>query len=177
MRFATLFLLLPLLVVSCGGGSSDPKELTKEFTDEGYSALASDDCAAALDAFEKALEAIGGDTSHDMYLEASLGAIEARSVSDADGAIADLKALAEKSPEDVTVKEYSRIGIRLGSQGSVELLVKAAEVIGLAQERFPDSEVLDKQGNQLAVKAKKLEESTGDPSAADAFKSLGYVGD
>ena len=171
MRFAILLLLLPLLVVSCGG-STDPKELT----DEGYSALASDDCAGALSAFEKALEAIGDDTTHAQYLEASLGAIEARSVSDPDQAIADLKALAEKFPEDVTAREYSKIGIRLGSQGTVELLVKAAKVIELAQVRFPEAEVLDKQGKLLADKAKKLADSTGDTSAADAFAGLGYTG-
>jgi len=152
MRFATLFLLTSLLVVSCGG-SADPKALA----DEAYTALSSDDCDAALTAYEKALAAIGDDTAHPQFLEASLGAIEAKSVSDADGAIADLKALVAKLPDGVTAKEYSKIGMRLGSQGSVEQLKKAAEVCGLGKERFPDAEVLAKQIDILGDKAKDLD--------------------
>ena len=171
MRFAILLLLSSLLVVSCGG-SADPKDLA----DEGYSALSADDCSGALEAYEKALEAIGDDSAHPLFLEVSLGAIEARSVTDPDRAIADLKALAEKHPDAVTDKEYSKIGIRLGSQQSVDLMLKAAEVVGLAKERFPESEYLDRQGNQLAEKAEKLANETGDSRATDAFKGLGYTG-
>jgi hypothetical protein len=166
MRFITILLIaVPFLAVSCGG-SADPKDLTNE----GDKALGSDDFAGALDAYESALEAIGSDTTHPQYFAASLGSIEARTKSDPDQAIADLKALAAAAPDRVTDGDYSRIGGLLGNNGH---LLKAIDVVTLGKERFPEAVSLSKQVDLLGKKA----EASDDPEAVKALKSLGYVGD
>jgi len=169
MRFASLFLVLaPLLVVSCGG-SSDPSELT----DEGNRALGSGDFAAAQTAFEGALEAIGDDSGHALYLEAKLGAIEAMTKADPGTALADLKALAAAQADKVTDRDFSRIA---SSMGMNDHLDEAIELLGFAMKTYEDSESLDKQVKALGDKAAAKAAETGDNSALEAIKGLGYGG-
>jgi tetratricopeptide (TPR) repeat protein len=170
MRFATLLLLLvaPVLVVSCGGGSSDPTELT----DEGYRALDTGDFSAAQASFEKALDVIGDDTAHAQYLDASLGAIEARTKSDPQGAREALVALCEAQPGKVTDKEFSRVASTLGTIGGKDHLKQAIELVGYALQLYPDAESLKKQVTALGDKAK----ASGDEGNLDLIKGLGYGG-
>jgi tetratricopeptide (TPR) repeat protein len=167
MRIATLLLAsLALLATSCGGGSSDPAELTSN----GQKALGTQDFASALADFEAALAAIGGDTSHPSYLRAKLGAVEARSASDAQAAVDELIELAGAMPGKVSDRDYNRIAGRMGDAGHFE---QAIALLAKGKEEYPESAHLDKLGNRLADEAKK----SGDSSALDALAGLGYVGD
>lgn len=169
MRLASLLLLAaPLLFTSCGG-SSDPGELT----DEGNQALGTGDFSAAQASFEKALEIIGDDTAHPRYLEASLGAIEAKAKADPDGALADIQALAAALPGKVTDRDYSRIASTMGSN---DHLTQAIELVKFARGSFPESESLGKQIKALGDKAKAEASATGNEANLKAIQGLGYGG-
>jgi len=164
-RTVTLLLSALLLVTSCGG-STDPAELTKS----GERALGTQDFQTALTDFEAALAVIGGDTSDPNYLHAKLGEIEARSATDAAKAAADLIALSEAMPGEVSDRDFNRIAGRMGDAGKFS---EAIELLAKGKEQYPESAHLDKLGARLAEDAQK----SGDSGALDALRGLGYVGD
>ena len=165
MHLASLLLASLTLLVSCGG-SSDPAALTNA----GHKALGSKEFAAAQSDFDAALAAIGGDTSHPSYLDASLGAIEARAATDAAKAKDDLIALAQANPGKVTERDFARIADRMGS---AQKFTEAVALLAEGKAQFPDSPTLDKLGDRMRTEA----ESAGATDALDALAGLGYVGD
>ena len=163
MRTATLFLAAALFA-SCGGGSTDPSELTNS----GEKALGTGDSAAARADFEAALAAMGDDTSHAMYLRAKLGWIEATAAEDSAAAADALIALHAAQPGKVSDRDFNRIAGKMGSD-----IGSAVKVLDVAKASYPDSEHLDKLGERLATEAKKA----GDADALGALEGLGYVGE
>jgi predicted Zn-dependent protease len=158
---ATLALVLP----SCGG-SSDPKALT----DKGYAELGSGDYPAAVASFEEALAALGTDTGKPEWLRAKMGAIQARTRTDADRAAKEFLDLAAGNPGRITDKDYSVVGGRLGEAKKVD---QAITVLQAGMQAYPESPHLQVLLSQLGDMAK----SSGSPEALDKLKGLGYVGD
>jgi len=162
---AALATALPLLLAACGG-SSDPGALA----DSGQKALGSGDYSAALADFEKAVDAMGGDTSHQDYVRARLGAVEALTQIDASRAKSEFLELADAHSDRVNDRDFNRIGGRLGSAGNVN---EGTELVQAGLKRYPESEHLKKLVQRLGDMAQQ----SGDSEALEALKGLGYVGD
>jgi hypothetical protein len=152
--------LLPLFACSCGG-SSAPDDLTSQALDE----LHSGKHASALTKFRKVLENVKpGDAG---YLEAKLGAIEARIHSDPEGAKAEFLELASAHPDQVDARRYSHVG---GCLANAKQWVPSINVMDAGIKRFGKDEPKLKA---LLEKIKK--ESAGDAGAENALKGLGYA--
>jgi hypothetical protein len=157
----SILCLLPL--ASCAGG--DPKNLT----DEGAKALNSGDYEAAAKSFDKALAELGGDTTHPDWLRAKMGAIQARTQTDATKAKNEFLELARASPSKVTPDHFNLIGSRLGNAGH---LTEANDVLEAGMAMHPESPHL----KTLLVELGKKAESSGDAAVLEKLKGLGYVG-
>jgi hypothetical protein len=160
--------LLPLtllLLAACGGGATPA-----EHTDAGYTALSAGDGAAALSSFRAALEAIGTDTGHAQYFRAKMGEMEALAEVTPTAARDEFLALAAELPEQVTDKDFSLIGGRLGGSGALE---EAVVVLTAGVERYPESPHLKQLIDVLGDQATK----TGASGALKSLQGLGYAGD
>src|SRR6266850_1060051 len=95
------FVLLLSLLAACGG-PADPKALTED----GYRALGAGNFTTAVKSFDGALAALGDDTSSADWLRAKMGAIQARTHTDAPRAKDEFLKLAGSAPSRVTSKDY-----------------------------------------------------------------------
>lgn len=161
-HIATLALAL---LASCGGGS-DPKALTSE----GYTALQGGRYEVARGDFDKALAAIGTDTSSPDFKRAKMGAIEAQIHLDAGKAKDEFLAYAKGSPSQVEERDFNKIGGLFGSEGKV---AEGVEVLTAGMAAFPESVLLQALVKQLGDLAKK----SGNAKELEALAGLGYVGD
>ena len=152
--------LLPLLAVACGGSAS-PDVLTSQ----GLDALNSGDHEAALSKLRKALE--GLKPGDDGYLEAKMGAIEARIAGDPDGAQQEFLELASAHPDMVNASGYVTIGGHMANQ---KAWLPAIAVMDAGIKRFGKDEP---KLQQLLEKIQKG--SAGDEAATNALKGLGYT--
>jgi len=163
---AKLSVLLCLTLLTGCSGASNPKALT----DQGSEALRSGKYEDAADSFEQALAKLGGETSGPEWMRAKLGSIEAQTHIDATKATEDFLSFAASNPDRVTDSHFNLIGSRLGDSGH---LAEAFAVLEAGKKAHPESPHLEALLNELGKKA----ESSGDPDALEAIKSLGYVGD
>ena len=162
MRIATSALVLALTLAACGGGAT-PASLNTE----GNTALGSGQYSTAAEHFEAALAAIGSDTSHDQYLRARMGLIEATVHLDAEKAKNDFLDLA-KSSNSVGAKEYSKIGGMLANAGAFN---PAIELVDAGIQAYPETPQLQKIIEQIKTQATQ----SGDSSALKALEGLGYL--
>lgn len=161
-RIAALALAL---LASCGGGS-DPKALTSE----GYSALQGGRYEEARGDFEKALGALGTDTSSADFKRAKMGAIEAQIHLDAAKARDEFLTYAKGSPSQVEDRDFNKIG---GLFGSADKVAEGVEVLTAGMKAYPESVHLQALMKQLGDLAKK----SGNAKELEALAGLGYVGD
>src|SRR5262245_23878644 len=164
MRLTLLAVLALCLVPACGG--SDPKALT----DEGSKALASGDYAGAASNFEKALAALGTNTSSSDWKRAKMGYFQAQSRLDAARAKNEFLEFAKANPKSVTDADFSQVASRLGDALKFE---EAIAILTVAKPLYPESKHLDELGKVLREKAA----ASGNTGAVDALKGLGYAGD
>lgn len=163
-------LLLPLLAVlaSLGlaacGGNSDPRSLYAE----GQTALTSGDYEGALADFEAALAAMQGATDHELFVEANLGAVEARIRIAPEQAKQDFLALAAARTADVTPKDFSYIGGKFASAGRFS---EAIDVLDAGMQAHAESPQLKELQESIKVAAEKA----GDSEALKKMAGLGYI--
>ena len=163
MKHALILLLLatPLSLLSSACGSS---ESPADLTSAAQKALNSGDDAGALAKFRRALE--GLKPGDDGYLEAKLGAIQARIASDAEGAKDEFLELATAQPDLVDERRYSFIG---GHMAGAKEWLPAIALVDAGIKRF------GKDGKLNAVLEKIKKESAGDEAATSALAGLGYL--
>lgn len=155
-----LALTLALGAASCGGGSSDPAELTAS----GKTALGSSDWAGAQADFEAALAAIGDDSSHPSFVSASIGAVEAKLHSDPEGAKDDFLALAERTT--LKDKDFSYVGSKFANASQY---AEAAYILDAGMKQHPESPALE------TLKQSILKVAENDSGVASVMASLGYL--
>lgn len=158
-----LLALAPLALPACGGGG-DPKALTEA----GYEALGASDNARALEDFNQALAAIGGDTAHPQFLRAKLGAIEAKIKVDPVAAKREFLDLAASAPSKITDKDFSYFGSKFA--GASEFLA-AIDLLDAGMKAHSESPELKK----LQENIKNAAEKAGDQEALKAMAGLGYI--
>jgi hypothetical protein len=161
--FLALLPLVSLLLPACGGGG-DPKALTEA----GYEALGTSDNARALEDFDQALAAIGGDTAHPQFLRAKLGAIEAKIKIDPVSAKREFLDLAASSPSKITDKDFSYFGQKFA--GASEFLA-AIDLLDAGMKMHSESPELKKLQENIKAAAEKA----GDKAALDKLAGLGYI--
>ncbi len=162
-RPKSLLLVLPLLLLGACGGGGDPTELTNE----GSQALASGNAQQALDCFAGALE--GLDRADPLYKRARLGEVEAKILVNPDAAKASFLVYATESPEQLDARDYHKVGTKLSDKNA---LLAAVEVLGAGLKRFPGDAKIDEALELTQAAAQR----SGDTSALDALKGLGYAG-
>lgn len=163
LKLLPLALLLVLPLTSCSSGA-DPGGLTEA----GYDALGSGDHAAALAEFEAALAVIGNDSTHDQYLRAKLGAVEARIRVDATAARDEFLGLANDMAEEVTDQDFSFIGQKFA--GAQEFSA-AIDILDAGMKTHEGSTHLA----QLTDNIRAAAERAGDQAALDKMAGLGYL--
>jgi hypothetical protein len=158
-----LALSLPLVLAACGGGSADPKAAT----DAGYAALGSGDAQTAVDHFAEALGAL--EPTDPGYKRARMGEIEAKIGLAPDAAASSFLEYSKSQPEQLEPGDYRKVGVQLSDR---KALKAAVDVLDAGLSRFADDPKL-KEAMDLTVAAA---ETSGDTSALDALRSLGYLG-
>jgi len=153
---AALLVTLPL--AACGGGASDPGQLTSE----GYQALGSGDAKAALEDFQTALAGLEAGTPE--YQRAKMGEIEALIQLDPKRAQETMLALGSAADES----QYATVGNKLTGAGH---FLEAIAVLDAGMKRYAESPKLKALLDQVKVEAEKQ----GDSGALDALKGLGYL--
>ena len=162
MKLRLLFALVLCLVAACG--SSDPKALI----DEGFNALNSGKYEEAAKSYEKALAALASDTANPEWKRAKMGVIQAHVHIDAARAKNEFLELAG-NPGKVTDSDFNLIASKLGDAHKFDEAIALLEV---GKKTFPNSTHLDLLGKDLVARA----QASGNTSAVDKLKSLGYVG-
>jgi len=158
-----LLLTLPLALAACGGGAANPEEATNA----GYAALGSGDAEAAVDHFSQALAQLKpGDKG---YKRARMGEVEAKARVAPDAAAASFLDYAKSSPDQVEAGDYRKVGVQLSER---KAYTAAGNVLDAGIQRFPDDAPLREAMDLTIAKAQQ----SGDTSALDALKGLGYVG-
>jgi hypothetical protein len=152
---------LTLGLASCSGETS-----AKDLNNEGETALQSMDYDGAKASYEKALAALGEDTSSADYKTAKLGVIESLAHLNAGDCVTAFMALAADG--GLNAKDYSLIGGILAGADSVN---EGVTVAAAGREVFPDDAGLDSVLKALVEKAKK----TGNSEAMGALAGLGYL--
>lgn len=162
---SALALVLSLALAACGG-SADPKVET----DAGYAALGSGDAQKAVDHFAAALGAMKpGDAG---YKRARMGEVEAKLQFAPEAAANSFLEFAKAQPDQVAAEDYRKVGTQLNSR---KALVQATHVLDAGLKRFADDAQLKAAMEQTKVAAAEAEAS-GDTSAMDALRGLGYIG-
>jgi hypothetical protein len=164
MNTRLVLALASLLLFSACGGGSDPKALN----DAGAKALNSGDYSAAAESFDSAVAALGDDTSNPEWLKAKLGAIQARTQTDAARAKDEFLQLAQANPSKVTDQHFSMVGSRLGD---AKHLPEAIAVLKEGQKMHAESPHLQSLLEELGKKA----EAGEDPEALKQLEGLGYA--
>jgi hypothetical protein len=159
-------LSLLLLLPACGGGSADPAAATNA----GYEALGKGDAGAAVDHFADALAALKpGDPG---YKRARMGEVEAKLQLAPEAAASSFLEFAKAQPDQVAAEDYRKVGTQLNAR---KALVQASHVLDAGLKRFADDAQLKAAMEQTKVAAAEAEAS-GDTSAMDALRGLGYIG-
>lgn len=161
--FRALALSLPLVLGACGGGSADPKAAT----DAGYAALGSGDAQGAVDHFAEALGAL--EPTDPGYKRARMGEIEAKVGLAPDAAANSFLEYSKSHPEQLEAGDYRKVGVQLSDRKALKV---AVDVLDAGLKRFPGDPKL-KEAMELTVAAA---ETSGDTSALDALRGLGYIG-
>lgn len=160
---ALLALTLPLVLTACGGGSADPAAATSA----GYEALGKGDAEQAVDHFAKALGQLKpGDPG---YKRARMGEVEAKIQLAPEAAAGSFLEYARSQPEQVVAEDYRKVGVQLSDR---KALKAAVDVLDAGLKRFAGDAKL-KESMDLTVAAA---ETSGDTSALDALRGLGYIG-
>ena len=156
-----LALLLPLALGSCGG-SADPGALVKS----GHTALGAGDYDQARSDFEAALELI--DVSHDQFLSAKLGAVEALIRENAEQAKDEFLTFASELPAEVTDEDFSYVGQKFA--GAQEFSA-AIDILDAGMKKYKESAELV----QLKDNIRGAAERAGNQAALDKMAGLGYL--
>lgn len=160
---AAIALSISLGVAACGGDSADPKLAT----DAGYAALGSGDADKAVDHFAAALEHMQpGDAG---YKRARMGEVEAKIQVAPDIAAKSFLDYASGQPDQVAAEDYRKVGTQLSER---KQLKSAVDVLDAGLKRFAGDPKLAEAMNLTVAAA----ESSGDTSALDALRGLGYIG-
>lgn len=157
-----LALSIPLVLAGCGG-SADPKAAT----DAGYAALGSGDAQAAVDHFAEALGALK--PTDPGYKRARMGEIEAKVGLAPEAAAGSFLEYSKTQPEQLEAGDYRKVGVQLSDR---KALKAAVDVLDAGLKRFAGDPKL-KEAMDLTVAAA---ETSGDTSALDALRGLGYIG-
>jgi hypothetical protein len=163
MKLRHLAAVALCLFVGCGG--DDPKDLVEE----GSKALNSGKYEEAAKDYEKALAGLGSDTTNPEWKRAKMGLIRALIQIDAPRAKKDFLEFAGAAPSKVTDEDFNLIASKLGDARKLD---EAIEVLGVGKAAYPESPHLEALGNELVKQA----QSSGNASALDSLKGLGYVG-
>ena len=157
-----LILSVPLALAACGGGSNP-----EEATNAGYAALGSGDAESAVDHFASALSALQpGDPG---YKRARMGEVEAKVRLAPEAAAGSFLEFAGAHPEQVEAGDYRKVGVQLSERKSLKA---AVDVLDAGLKRF-ESDAKLKEAMDLTMAAA---EKSGDTSALDALRGLGYIG-
>jgi hypothetical protein len=151
-------LVLPLLSAACGDASA------ADLTGEARQALNSGDSATALKKFEQALKQL--QATDEGYLEAKLGAIEARIPIDAEAAKDEFLELAKASPDTVGPRDYSFIGGHMANKAAWN---QAVDVVHAGIQRYGEDAKLKALLENIKVQAKS------NPELSDKLAGLGYL--
>ena len=158
LSMATI-LLLPLVSAACGGASA------ADLTSSAREALNSGDSSKALKKFEQALEQL---TAEDPgYMEAKMGAIEARIEVDAEAAKQEFLELAKARPDEVVARDYSFIG---GHMGSAAKWSQALEVVHAGIQRYGEAEP-----KLMALLESIKVQAKSNPTLASELAGMGYL--
>ena len=155
----SLTLLLPLFCAACGGSSA------ADLTSSAKDALNSGDSAKALEHFEQALAKL--QPEDEGYLEAKMGAIEARIKGDAEAAASEFLELAGTSPDMVGVSQYSYLG---GQMANSKAWLPAIDVLDAGIKRFGKEET-----KLVALLDKIRDEAESNEGVASKLAGLGYL--
>lgn len=164
MKLRLLAAVCLFLLPACGG-DTDPRALA----DEGSKALNSGNYAEAARSYEKALAGLGSDTANPEWKRAKLGLIQARVQLDAGRARDEFLELAAANASKVTDSDYNLIGSKLGDAGKLQ---EAVAVLDAGMKAHPESPHLKALRDDIGKRA----EASGDESALQSLKGLGYVG-
>ena len=164
MRSPVLAALLLALLSACGG-TSDPRALA----DEGAKALSSGRYEEAAGRYEKALTALGSDTSSPEWKRVKLGLVQARIRLDAGRARDEFLQFASTSPGRVTDSDYNLIGSKFGDALELE---EAFAVLDAGMKAHPESPHLKALRDEIGRKV----EASGNASLLKSIEGLGYVG-
>lgn len=156
-------LTLLLLLASCGGGSADPAAATNA----GYEALGKGDAGAAVDHFAQALAVLK--PGEPGYKRARMGEVEAKIQLAPEAAAGSFIEFAKAQPDQVAAEDYRKVGMQLSDR---KALKSAVDVLDAGIKRFAGDPKL-KEAMDLTVAAA---ETSGDTSALDALRGLGYIG-
>jgi hypothetical protein len=153
---AALLLTLPL--VSCGGGSKTPTELTND----GAAALGSGDYTGALSNYR---EALAGLTREDPdYLRAKMGEVEALIHVNAEEATTTFLGLGSLVDEN----HFATVASKMTSAGEYQ---EAIKVLDAGVQAYGESPKLV----AMLQKVKEEAEDAGDEGALKALEGLGYL--
>jgi len=159
---SALFTILSLALAACGGGGDPIEE-----TNQGYAALGSGDAEGALDHFAQALGTLKP-TDPD-YDRARMGVIEAKIRLKLADAAQSFLAYAQEQPDKVDAGDYHKVGMQLSES---KALTDAVAVLDAGLKRFATDAKLKEAMDKTVAAAQQ----SGDTSALDALKGLGYVG-
>jgi len=154
-----------LLFFSACGGNSDPRALA----DEGSKALNSGKYEEAAKSYEKALAALGSDTSNPEWKRAKMGLIQARVRIDAARAKDEFLEFAGANSSKVSDSDFNLIGSKLGDAGKLQ---EAFAVLDAGMKAHPESPHLKALRDDIGRRA----EASGDEGTLKSLKGLGYVG-
>lgn len=133
---------------------------------EGYAELGSGNAGHALDHFSSALKQL--EPTDPNYDRARMGEIEAKIRLKPDAAAQSFLDYAEKQPDNVDAGDYHKVGVQLSEQ---KALKDAVVVLDKGLKRFEGNAKL----KEAMEKTQAAAESSGDASALDALKGLGYT--
>ena len=157
-----LALALPLFA-ACSG-SADPEQLTRD----GVTALSSGKAEEAYALLDKAVHAM--EPSHPKYGQAAVNRCCALAATDSAKAKDEFLKLAGEHASLVEERDYEMVADAMRQRKSFE---EAIAVLAAGMERYQESPKLVALRDTIGDEAK----ASGDSSALDAIKGLGYVGD
>ena len=154
-----LTLTVPLCLAACGETSA------ADLTSAGRLALNSGQPEKALRKFEQALERL--QAVDEGYLEAKMGAIQARIKVDAEAAKDEFLNLAETDPDLVGPRDYSFIG---GHMADAKAWTQAVDVVHAGIQRYGEGE------SKLKALLENIKlEAKSNPALASKLEGLGYL--
>jgi thioredoxin-like negative regulator of GroEL len=159
----TLVVVLGLGPFSACAGPVDPEQATNQ----GYQTLGSGDAARALDLFAAALGRL--ESEDPGYKRARMGEVEAKAATQPEAAARSFLDYSAAQPGQVTAGDYHKVGSHLSAR---KAYIAAGEVLAAGLERFANDPRLEEAMDLTYAAA----QTSGDTSAIDALRSLGYFG-